>query len=96
MIDLDVLSLARVEYREATQWYIDRNVDSAERFIAEVEAAFDSIQRYPHQHLRWDDQYRYFLLKKFPYNVPYRVLQNSAVVVAVFHASRDPAHWAGR
>ncbi len=96
MTDLDVLSIARVEYREATNWYLDQSVSAAERFIVEVEAAFDSIQRHPTQYPRWDDRYRYLLLRKFPYYVAYHIEPDSIVVVAVFHTSRDPSAWTGR
>ncbi len=96
MNSLDVLTVARAEYREATAWYLEQSVVAAERFVTEVESAFDSIQRNPTRHPRWDDRYRFYLLRKFPYYVAFRIEPGKIVVVAVFHTSRDSAAWTDR
>ena len=93
---LDLLTTARAEYRDATSWYRDQNPAVAARFVTEVEAALDSIQRHPSQHLRWDDRYRFCLLRGFPYYVPYRIEGDAIFVVAVFHTSRDSSAWTSR
>ena len=36
------------------------------------------------------------LLKRFPYGIFYRLVQGQVVVVACFHAKRDPAVWRSR
>lgn len=77
-------------------WYRGENPSTARRFALEVKAAIASISAHPTQHLRWDDRYRYFLLRKFPYYVVYRIEPQSVVVVAVFHTSRDSSAWTNR
>jgi plasmid stabilization system protein ParE len=46
--------------------------------------------------MRWDERYRFFLLRKFPYYVAYRIEPDHIVVVAVFHTSRDSTAWTDR
>jgi toxin ParE1/3/4 len=96
MNKLDVLSIARAEFKEATNWYLDQSSAAAERFVSEVEFAFDSIQSHPTQHLRWNNKYRYYIVNAFPYYVPYRMTSGGIVVVAVFHTSRDASAWTNR
>ena len=38
---------ARTEFREATAWYRERNVEVADRFVAEVERTLHLIRNFP-------------------------------------------------
>ena len=96
MNDLDFLDDARAEYESAAAWYAKQSVAAANRFATEVETAIDSIQKNPDQHPRWDDRYRYYLLRKFPYVVAYRREADHVVIVAVRHTSQDSAAWTER
>lgn len=96
MKKLDILLSARLEYAEAVDWYLERSVSAAERFRAEVERAIEAVHEHPGQYPRWDDTYRYYLLKKFRYFVAYRQTEDSVVIVAIRHAARDQGAWKGR
>jgi plasmid stabilization system protein ParE len=96
MSDLDFLTVARTEYAAAADWYAQQSVRAADRFATEVELAIEAIQRNPMRYARWDERYRYYLLRKFPYYVAYRIESDRIVVVAVFHTARDSAIWTDR
>ena len=96
MIDLDVLDIAKDEFRDAVRWYRGQSQPSARRFALEVRSAIASINEFPTRHPRWDNRYRFYLLQKFPYYVANRIEPESIVVVAVFHTARDSAAWTDR
>lgn len=96
MNNLDLLEIAQREFRDAIRWYRHDNLDAARRFAIEVKSAVSAIQANPTRYSRWDDRYRFFLLRKFPYYVAYRIEPDSIVLVAVFHTSRDASAWTDR
>ena len=96
MHNVDVLAIARVEFRDAVHWYRNHSSRASRRFALAVKSAIASIRDNPDQHPRWDERYRYYLLRKFPYYVAYRIESDTIVVVAVFHTSRDSSAWTER
>jgi plasmid stabilization system protein ParE len=96
MSDLEFLTVARIEYQSAADWYAERNVATADRFASKVETAIESIRAHPEQHPRWDDRYRYYLVPRFPYFVAYRHEGDRVVIVAVRHTSQDSVAWTDR
>jgi plasmid stabilization system protein ParE len=96
MISIPVLPAAQVEYEHATDWYLERSVAAATRFVANVESAIESIRAHPEQYPRWDDQHRFCLVEEFPYYIAYRHDSEKVVIVAIRHAARDQEAWKGR
>ena len=91
-----LLQAARVEFDEAANWYDRQRAGLGSRFPAAINDALDRISESPHVHAVVCDDARQAILHKFPYSVIYRVLEDSILVVAVFHSSRDPAVWQRR
>lgn len=80
----------------AFNWYEDERDGLGEEFAQELERALSLIREHPQVGgVAWG-QYRRVVLRRFPYSVIYRVTERSAVVIAVFHASRDPEIWKSR
>jgi len=73
------------------KWY--RKIDPAleVRFVRELNAALDRIQRLPFTYQAIYGSTRRGFLEKFPNNVFYVVRDSAVVVVAVLHQKRDPA-----
>jgi plasmid stabilization system protein ParE len=65
-------------------------------FLDELRATYGRIVEGPlkYQHLR--SGIRRALLRRFPYAVYFAVEEAAIVVLAVLHASRDPAEWQRR
>ena len=87
---------AIAEARSAREWYAERNEQAAERFIAELDEAIESIRNAPHQWPAFLFGTRSVILRKFPYIVVYEQIDQTVHVVAVAHAKRQPGYWSDR
>ena len=87
---------AVLEAIDARKWYSDLGQDLLEAFSQELDRAISKVAtspgRWP-QHLRGT---RCFLLRRFPYLVIYREINNDVEVIAIAHTSRRPGYWAKR
>jgi plasmid stabilization system protein ParE len=96
MADLLIASAAEEDFAESLRWYAERSPQAALGVEAEFERALQSIaadpQRFPH----CDHRHRYYIMRRFPFQVIYREHQNGWLVVAVAHAKRKPGYWSGR
>jgi toxin ParE1/3/4 len=93
---LKILLPAAEEALEAARWYGERSDKAAQGFQRELRAAFDRIRESPET---WPVHYhgtRRVLLERFPYEVAYRVLSDSILVVAVAHCKQRPGYWRSR
>lgn len=89
--------LARKELREAVQWYCERSVDAADKFVTQVEKAIDRIETDPESHALIGRNHRYIRVSQFPYMLIYQVMANGDVMVtAVANTSRRPGYWKRR
>ena len=87
---------AEYELTEALQWY-EKQVDGLGfEFLSAVDACFQSIIRRPLSYPSVHSSVRRALLRRFPYEILFIVRARRIVVLAVFHAKRDPKRWVGR
>jgi len=96
MAELVIASPAEREYAEALCWYADRSITAAERFEAEFQRALESVASTPDRYPICDDRHRFFLMRRFPYQLIYRHGVDRVTVVAVAHTSRKPFYWSDR
>ena len=87
-VDLDVAA--------AFEWYENERAGLGHEFLDELRATYDRVADGPlkYQHLR--SGIRRALVRRFPYGVYFAVEDDVIVVLAVLHASRDPAEWQRR
>jgi len=65
-------------------------------FLDELRATYDRIVEGPLKYHELRSGIRRALLRRFPYAAYFAVDTNVIVVLAVLHASRDPAEWQRR
>jgi plasmid stabilization system protein ParE len=87
-VDLDVAA--------AYHWYETETPGLGAEFLDELIAAYDRIAARPLQYQDLRSGVRRALLRRFPYAVYFAVERDVIVVLAVLHASRDPAEWQRR
>ncbi|MBU2053377.1 MAG: type II toxin-antitoxin system RelE/ParE family toxin [Proteobacteria bacterium] len=87
---------AELDIREAFSWYETQMPGLGANFLLHVDAALRSLQRNPLQYPVIHRESRRCLVRRFPYGVYYVVEDKRIVVVAVFHAKRDPRSWQER
>jgi len=87
---------ARAEFGGAALWYEERQSGLGMRFTFEIDRVVDfaagNPERFPIRH----GDIRCVQARRFPYSVFYRVEADRIVVLAVFHARRDPMVWQSR
>ena len=87
---------ARAEFDGATLWYEDRQPGLGIQFLAEIDRAVDLASQYPDRYPIKHSEIRCIRAHRFPYSIFYLVEAERIVVLAVFHARRDPAIWKAR
>jgi plasmid stabilization system protein ParE len=87
-VDLDVAA--------AYQWYENEQPGLGLEFLDQLRATYDRIAAGPLQHQDLRSGIRRALLRRFPYAVYYAVEGDLVIVLALLHASRDPAEWQRR
>ena len=87
---------AEAEMADAFDWYEDRVPGLGSDFLLSVEAVFNAILRNPQQYARVHRTVRRALARRFPYEVIFVEDEERVVVLAVFHAKRNPKRWQAR
>ena len=87
---------ARVEVLRARAWYEERSPLSAVGFAHEVARAVRLIAEAPRRHPQAGHGTRRFLLRRYPFSVFYRRVEDRVEIVAVAHQKRRPGYWANR
>ena len=97
MDNLLIAEAAEEEYAESLKWYAQQSVQAAEGFEATFEQALESIAAHPERYPLCDDRHRFFLLKRYPFQVIYRrASEGRWLVLALAHTSRRPGYWRHR
>lgn len=100
MKTLAILELAEAEFREATQWYMDRDPRVAGRFTAEARKTLQLIETFPQIGSRVPEVpeagVRRMPIHTFPYHVVFVDLGDRIEVVAFAHNRRNPRYFVRR
>ena len=87
---------ARRELLDAQDWYEEQVTGLGRRFRQAVDALIQRMSDNPHQFPVVLKTVRRALLRRFPYSLFFVVEDDALIVIACFHASRDPSHWQKR
>jgi plasmid stabilization system protein ParE len=88
---------AAEESFEAYHWYRERSDWAAETFMQELDSAVEAIADAPSRYPVYLWGTRYYFLKRFPYLVIYRTMEDERVqVIAVAHGKRLRGYWKAR
>jgi len=78
------------ELHKAADWYDAREPGLGARLSHEVEKSLARILENPLQFPAWRGVWRRALIDVFPYSLHFRMEGDDVVLVAVFHAKRNP------
>ena len=87
---------AQEEYEAALAWYQARNPQAAARFEAEMERVLGLMGDSPEMCPEYDDDFRFAVLRRYPYSVVFQVLPTHLYVIAVAHGARATGYWHDR
>jgi plasmid stabilization system protein ParE len=97
MTELLIGQGAEEDYTESLRWYAERSRRAAEGFEAEYARALETIAADPQRFPLCDARHRFYLMKRYPFYVVYRLTaQDRWLIVAVAHARRRPGYWSAR
>jgi len=86
---------AEADFDEAADWYEQQARLGAE-FVARVREVLDRIGQMPDLHAVVYRNVRRAIVRRFRYNIYYRVQPDRVEVIAVIHSHRDPSVWKSR
>ncbi|MFN8625776.1 MAG: type II toxin-antitoxin system RelE/ParE family toxin [Candidatus Binatia bacterium] len=87
---------ADLDVEAAFEWYENERPGLGAEFLDELRAAYKRIADGPLKYRELRGGIRRALLRRFSYAVYFAIEADIVVVVAVLHASRDPAEWQRR
>ena len=96
MFEIIFTPAARADLIDAQQWYEDEVPGLGRRFRAAIDAVTERMRVNPQQFPIVSKNVRRALLRRFPYSIFFVVEGDNVLVIACFHASRDPSRWQER
>jgi toxin ParE1/3/4 len=87
------MPVAAAELQQARAWYDDVRPDLGERFAVAVETTVEAIAQQPLQFSVVHRGRRRAGVRRFPYGIFFEMQADRIVVIACFHAKRDPRQW---
>ena len=88
--------LAEDELNEAAAYYAQSRPGLGDAFVTEVQHAVDRLAELPSAGRPVDRDVRWWLVKRFPYSILYRVCENHIRILAIAHQKRRPFYWLKR
>jgi plasmid stabilization system protein ParE len=87
---------AEAELLEACAWYDEQQAGRGDLFAAAVERTIDHIAATPEAYPRVDEETRRAIVRRYAYNVFFRVRPQQITILAIVHTSRHPDRWRSR
>ncbi len=87
---------AESEFREAIDYYEDRESGLGYDFSIEVFTTIQNIVNHPTAWPIIEEDMRRCLVNRFPYGVIYSIEQDKIFILAVMHLRRHPDYWKNR
>lgn len=87
---------AELDLSDAVSWYEKKVKGFGANFLLNVEAAIESIIRTLEAFTPIYKNTRRALVRKFPFGIHYLIEKEKIVVLAIFHARRNPKEWKTR
>ncbi len=84
------------EVQQAFDWYQEKTEGLGLEFLRAADACLAGVQRNPLASPIMYQEIRRALLRKFPYILFYIVKEEQIIVLACFHARRNPIDWMRR
>jgi plasmid stabilization system protein ParE len=88
--------LAENELNEAAAYYAAARPGLGDAFLGAVQGSVDALVASPLAGQTVDGDVRWWLVKRFPYSVFYRIRTDHIRILAIGHQKRRPFYWRGR
>jgi plasmid stabilization system protein ParE len=90
--------LAVVEIDHEVDYYESRQPGLGAELEDEIDAVISLLLQFPEAAPQWKDRVdrRVAVLDRFPFTLPYQIVGDEIVVLALAHTSRKPGYWSRR
>jgi hypothetical protein len=90
--------MAVAEIDREVDYYESRQTGLGAELEDEIDAILELIRRFPRAAPQWKHRLdlRVVLLDRFPFTLPYQIVGEDIVILALAHTSRRPGYWARR
>ena len=90
---LEIKDDAREDILSAILWYDEQQDGLGERFISDLDMAFDHLCARPQVFQAVHRHFHHLPLKRFPFVIIYKFDDATVQVYRVFHTSMNPNDW---
>ena len=87
---------AEADIADAVAWYAGVGPGLEQEFLRAIDASLAAIRRHPEAYPVVFKGLRRALLRRFPYALFYTIFGDTIILMACFHARRDPQDWQSR
>lgn len=84
---------AEDDFNKSYEYYYEDNPKVADAFYISINHCFEIIKQNPNTFPIAYKNVRKYVIKKFPFVVYYRIVDEVIQVIAIFHTSRNPETW---
>ena len=95
-MQIEFTELAAIELDDAIQYYETEISGLGKKFLDEVLETTQLISQFPQLFSKNSEFTRRAVLRKFPYNLVYSILNDRIYIIAVAHQNRAPEYWIDR
>lgn len=93
---IEFLPPARAELTDAISYYNTQSEGLGYEFAAEIKRTLGRIAQYPDAWFKLSKRTRRCRTKRFPYGAIYQMREDTLLIVAIMHLSREPESWKSR
>ena len=93
---IEFLPPARAELTDAISYYNTQSEGLGYEFAAEIKKTLGRIAQYPDAWFKLSKRTRRCRTNRFPYGVIYQIREDTLLIVAIMHLSREPESWKSR
>jgi toxin ParE1/3/4 len=92
--NLRITNNAELHVLEACMYYEGEQIGLSERFLSELEDAYNKIAEHPQYYsfIAQQTVYRDICLNKFPYTIVFQIYNQDVIVIDVFNTHRKPEY----
>ena len=87
---------ASYEMAKSAVYYDEQSTGLGEKFLAEIERSLSMILENPHIWAADKKGRRKYRVRRFPYQVIYRIHYETVYILAIAHTKRYPGYWENR
>ena len=87
---------AEDDLEDAALWYEGHRRGLGEQFLDEILHAIGLIEENPQSYPQIHGEIYRAVIRRFPFGIFYLLEEETVVVLAIIHASRDPISWKNR